>query len=136
MTSHAVTISRRVTFATLCVAATTVSANAFTIASAGPREWDVVSYDDCVATWLAEYQTGDFTFQDYHGAVVGCCINTGGVVSETQGCVAPPAEQAQEAERAPVEAPFIGPDATLWMPPPVGPVGPAAPPPGEAIQTP
>jgi hypothetical protein len=136
MTLHPFTILRRATLAVVLAASTTVSANAFTIASAVPREWDVVSYDDCVATWLAEYQTGDFTFQDYHGAVVGCCINSGGVVSETQGCVAPPAEQAQEAERAPVETPFIGPDATLWMPPPVGPVGPAAPPPSEVLRAP
>jgi hypothetical protein len=77
MRRHALAISRRAVLAIVFVTATTASANAFTLASATPREWDVVSYDDCVATWLAEYQTGDFTFEDYHGAVIGCCINTG-----------------------------------------------------------
>jgi hypothetical protein len=32
--------------------------------------------------------------------------------------VAPPAEQAEEAERAPVEAVVLPPGAVLWTPPP------------------
>lgn len=136
MAPHPSTSWRRLALVTLLAGAATVSASAFgdpAAACAAPREWDVESYDSCVAVWLAEYQTGDFTFQDYHDAVIGCCLRSGGEVSDTQGCVAPVGEQAQEAERQPEPpAPLDG-DMTLYMPPPPGP---AAPPPSEATLAP
>lgn len=82
-----------------------------------------------MGTVLAEYQTGDFTFQDYNDAVRGCCVNSGGDWVGGQ-CMAPPAEQA---ERQP--APPQG-EATLWMPPPAPPVGPQGPPSGHAALAP
>ncbi|MDZ4269545.1 MAG: hypothetical protein U1D00_28340 [Mycobacterium sp.] len=129
----------RVAQATLIAAAATWAVGAFgepADALAEPREWDVVNYDDCMAYILADYQTGKRTFQEYNGDAISCCRTSGGVYSETQGCVAPPAEQAQEAERAPAEIPVIGPDATLWMPPPDGPMilYPEATTPGPAIR--
>lgn len=108
-----------------------ISAHAFTIASAIPREWDFSNYDDCMAYILADYQTGKRASQKYNADAGSCCRSSGGLVSETQLCAAPTGEEAQEAGRAPVETPFIGPDATLWMPPPAGPV---APPPSEVMR--
>lgn len=137
MTTRKSTYWRRLALATLFAGTATFSASAFgdpATACAAPREWDVGRYDSCVADALALYQTGSYTFQDYHEDVQTCCLNTGGVLSETQGCVAPVGEQAQEAERQPV--PPAPPDfgmATLYMPPPPGPV---APPPSEAILAP
>lgn len=144
MTSHPFTSLRRLALATLLAGAATLGVSAFgepAAACAAPLEWDVADYDSCVATWLGEYQTGDFTFQDYHDAVKGCCLNSGGVLSETQGCVAPVSDQAQEAERPPAPSGQPAPPGqpglldggmTLYMPPP----GPAAPPPSEATLTP
>ena len=48
--------------------------------------------------------------------------------------VGPPAEEAERQPAPPASPDFGGPTMTLWMPPP--PVGPAAPPSGEATLTP
>lgn len=134
MTPRTTTYLRRSAFAILFGAAATLSASAFgdpATARAVPREWDIEGYDECMAYALAQYQTGDHTFQEYNQNVNTCCIINGGVVSETQVCVAPSGEQAQEAEKQPAPPPDGG--MTLWMPPPAGP---AAPPPSEAVLAP
>ena len=101
------------------------------VACAEPREWDIGYYDDCVALALADYQGGKSTFQDYHGNVMLCCQLSGGDWDGANGsCQAPAAEQAQEAERQPA-TPEGG--MTLW---PGTPVGPVAPPAGEATLAP
>jgi hypothetical protein len=136
MTPRTSSYLRRFALATSFAAAATLSVSAFgdpAVAPAGPREWDVANYDDCMAYILADYQSGKRTFQEYNADAKTCCWTSGGVISEEQLCVAPPAEQAQEAERQPASPPpqdFGGPTATLWMPPP--PPGPVAPPAGEA----
>jgi len=137
MTGRTPKYLRRLALATLLAAAATFSVSAVAdpaVACAEPREWDIRHYDDCMAYALAQYQTGEMTFQEYNSNVNTCCWQSGGVVSETQLCVAPTGEQAQEAERqpAPPEDGLI-----LWpgyqvLPP----AGPAAPPPSEAAQAP
>ena len=95
---------RRLAIAIPMAAAATFSAGAFghpATACAAPRESDVAIYDDCMADLLADYQTGK-ELQEYNGDAKTCCKTSGGVVSETQGCVAPTGEEAQEAERQPV----------------------------------
>jgi hypothetical protein len=135
MTARISTYLRRL--ATLLAAAATFSISAFggsASACAAPIEWDLNLYDECMAYALAQYQTGEMTFQEYNSNVNTCCWQSGGVVSETQLCVAPAGEEASEAERQP--APWEG-DMTLW---PEGqvlpPAGPAAPPPSEAVLAP
>ena len=135
MTLRPSTYRRRLALATLLAGAASLSANGFGApapAGAEPREWDIGRYDSCVADALAFYQTGGYTFQDYHEDVKTCCLNTGGDLIGDQ-CVAPPAEQAQEAERQPAGPALPEVEATLYMPPPVGPVGP---PPSEATLAP
>lgn len=134
MTARTSTYRRRVALATLLAGAATFSAFEAPAASfAAPREWDIGRYDSCVADALALYQTGSYTFQDYHEDVQTCCLNTGGVLSETQGCVAPISEEAQEAEGQPTPPGPLDSVATLYLPPPAGP---AAPPPNEATLAP
>ena len=60
-------------------------------ASAQQREWDLGEYDICVGFFLAEYQKGTITFQQYNADVKQCCENSGGNWSGGQ-CVAPPVE--------------------------------------------
>ena len=66
-------------------------------ACAAPDEWDVGAYDKCVASALKKYQTGQITFQQYNGSVKDCCWSTSGRWSDTQGCVAPPKDQAADS---------------------------------------
>ncbi len=129
---------RRFTFAAVLAGAATVSSTAFgdpAATRAAPREWDIGAYDACStrvdnAIWIE----GTIAEENVNDAYRECCLKTGGDWDLAKGtCVAPPAEQAQEAELPPVGTPFIGPDATLWMPPPVGPV---APPPSQVMQAP
>lgn len=61
------------------------------LACAAPQEWDIGEYDSCVAKTLANYQNGVITFQQYNEIVKDCCIISGGVLSDAQGCVAPAA---------------------------------------------
>ena len=127
---------RRFAFAAVLAGAATFSSTAVgdpSPASAKPREWDIGSYDNCTAQATAWFVNGVTNHQELQQQLRNCCEFSGGVFSETQECVAPTGEEAQEAERAPVETPFIGPDATLWIPPSVGPV---APPPSEVMQAP
>jgi len=103
-------------------------------AYAAPREWDIGTYDWCAEGALEEYQGGKSTFQDYHDDMKVCCVSTGGVWNGDD-CVAPPVEQAGAAERQPAPPAITLPEveATLFMPTPVGPVGP---PPDEVGQAP
>lgn len=134
MTPRTFTYLRRFAFATLLAAAATLSGSAFgdsATACAEPREWDIERYDSCVAFFLADYQSGDTTFQEYNQSVKNCCYITGGDWSGGQ-CVAAPF--AEEAERQPAPPALPEVEATLWMPPP--PAGPVAPPPSEAVLAP
>lgn len=88
------------------------------IACAVP-EWDVDYYDRCVATVLADYQSGKRDFEHYNIGVVLCCENSGGIWTESQGCVAPPAEQAQPTLPGTAPRPGV---ATQPPPPPPPPV--------------
>jgi hypothetical protein len=54
-------------------------------------EWDIELYDSCLAGALADYQLGKRTLQQYEADVKNCCVISDGVLSETQGCGAPPA---------------------------------------------
>lgn len=135
MRTRKFTYVRRLALATLFAGAATLSASAFgdpATAHAAPRQWDIGEYDDCMAYILADYQTGKRTFQEYNEDAKTCCWVTGGVVSETQGCVAPVGDQAQEAERrpAPPEVGILWPGYTVAPPP----AGPAAPRPSEAVR--
>lgn len=102
------------------------------IASAEPPEWDIGSYDACTDYAGSQFVNGQITQQELQQQIRNCCDYSGGIVSESQECVAPVAEQAQEAERTPVEPPGVRSEseATLWMPPP--PPIPGAIPPGPA----
>jgi hypothetical protein len=126
------TYLRRLALATLFAGAATLSSSAFgdpAVACAAPREWDIQSYDDCMAYILADYQSGKRTFQEYNADAKTCCWTSGGVISETQLCVAPTGEEAQEAERQPSPPPpppgqVVGPPATLATQPPPPPAPP------------
>jgi hypothetical protein len=96
MTSLTPTISRRLRRllpAALIAATAVLGASAVgdpSIAGAAP-EWDFAEYEICADKALANYQNGIITFQQYHQTVKDCCVVTSGIWSETQGCVAPPA---------------------------------------------
>lgn len=127
----------RVTLAAVLAGVATFTGSAVgdpAAACAAPREWDIGAYDSCVATVYEGLPDNISPEQNEEmwDSLRWCCESTGGRwKAGSSNCEAPPAEQAQEAERAPVGTPFIGPDATLWMPPPVGPV---APPPTAVMQ--
>lgn len=65
-------------------------------ACAEPREWDIAGYDDCVALNTANYQAGKITLQQFNALVIDCCVLNGGIWADSQGCVAPPAEQSAQ----------------------------------------
>jgi hypothetical protein len=117
------TYLRRLALATVFVAVATFSGSAFgnsAVASAAPREWDIGAYDACSTRVDDAWIAGKISDASHIDAYRECCEKTGGIWSSaSRDCVAPPAEQAQEAERAPVETPALQPEATLWMPPPM-----------------
>jgi hypothetical protein len=137
MTSRTSTFIRRLALATLFAGAATLSASAFgdpATACAAPREWDIGAYDDCVATVWIEGDISPAQNEEMYDSIRWCCEYSGGVWNaDSVSCAAPPAEQAQEAERAPAGTPFLPPEsqATLWMPPP-----PPPPPPPEGVIAP
>lgn len=94
-TGHA----RHLAAAGLIAAATTVTGGAVgepPNACAEPREWDVANYDDCVVLNGQKYQSGQITLEQYNRAVIDCCVLNGGIWTDSQGCVAPPAEQSAQ----------------------------------------
>ena len=121
MAPHPSTYLRRFALATVFAAVATFSGSAFTdpaAAWAAPREWDIGAYDACSTRVDDAWIAGSISDDSHVDAYRQCCENTGGIWSNASNqCVAPPAEQAEEAERAPVETPAVGPEATLWMPP-------------------
>ena len=132
--------ARRVALATLFAAAATFSASASTdpaVACAAPREWDIGAYDACSTRVDDAWIAGSISDDSHTDAYRECCEKTGGIWSIARNdCVAPPATQAEEAERAPAETPAPQSEATLWMPPPGPPMVlyPGAIPPGSASQ--
>ena len=143
MTPRRSTYWRRLAYATLFAAAATISASAFgdpAIACAAPREWDIGAFDACTARVDDAVARNAISEDNWLDAYRECCQKTGGIVTpgNVGECAAPPAEQAEEAERQPAPPELGGPTMTLWMPPPPPPppVGPAAPPSGEATLTP
>lgn len=127
------TIQRRFTFATVLAGAATLSGIAVgdsVTASAEPKEWDIGAYDNCLVVAADLYGAHKISVNDYDWEVAQCCVTSGGLYHGDGICVAPPAEQAQQAERQPAPP---EPGMTLYMPPPVGPV---APPPSEVMQSP
>ncbi|MGB3351230.1 MAG: hypothetical protein WBB00_00500 [Mycobacterium sp.] len=86
--------SRHLAAAGLIAAAAIVSGSGIgepAVACAAPQEWDIGEYDSCVAKTLANYQNGVITFQQYNEIVKDCCLLSGGILSDLQGCVAPAA---------------------------------------------
>jgi hypothetical protein len=112
---------RRLVFATLLAAAATFSGSAFgdpALACAAPREWDIGAYDACSTRVDDAWIAGAISEASHLDAYRECCEKTGGIWNNASNdCMAPPAAQAQEAERAPVEPAIQPPEATLWMPP-------------------
>jgi hypothetical protein len=134
---------RRLALVIPFAAATTITGSTFgdpATACAAPREWDIGAFDACTARVDDAVAGGLIREDDWLDAYRECCQKTGGIVTpgNVGECAAPPVEQAQEAEKqpAPLPAPpgLLDSVATLWMPPP--PVGPAAPPAGEATPAP
>ena len=123
-------------FAAVLAGAATFSSGAFSdpaTACAAPREWDIAFYDDCIQAASDAWQADEISYGEWQAARAECCEASGGVYDyglSDRGCTAPPAEQAQEAERQPAPPEF---GMTLYMPPPVGPV---APPPSQVMQAP
>lgn len=135
MTARTPKCLRRLALATLLAAAATFSVSASggsASACAAPREWDIGFYDDCIQAANDAWQADEITNGQWFSEKANCCDASGGEFEPLSGdCMAPPAE---EAERQPAPPDFGGPSMTLWMPPP--PVGPAAPPAGEATLAP
>jgi hypothetical protein len=74
----------------LAVAATPLANPAIATAQ---RVWDIEYFDTCRDAWLAEYQKGTITFQDFHDGVRGCCNLSDGVWNAAeQECQAPPGD--------------------------------------------
>jgi hypothetical protein len=131
---------RRLALTTVFAAAATFSASAFgdpAVACAAPTEWDIGAHDACTTRVDDAWVRGDISDANHGDAYRECCEKTGGIWdNSTDDCIAPPAEQAQEAERAPVGTAVPQSEATLWMPPPPPPMVlyPGAIPPGPASQ--
>jgi hypothetical protein len=126
MTPRTSTYLRRLALAIPFVVAATFSGSAFgdpAVACAAPKEWDVGAFDACTARVDDAWARGLISDDSHVDAYRECCERSGGIYSPgaMSGCMAPPAEQAEEAERAPVE-PIVQPEATLWMPPPPPPM--------------
>jgi hypothetical protein len=82
---------RRIVPAAVCAAALSATLTISAIASAAPREWDIEAYDKC--TDMLDRRVDEKNDPDtYMNGMVACCTESGGVWSEQQGCVAPPAE--------------------------------------------
>jgi hypothetical protein len=128
---HVLAHLRPLGFATLLVSAATVAGSAVwspAIARAEPRQWDIGEYDICVGYFLAEYQKGTITFQQYNADVRQCCVNSGGNWSGGQ-CVAPPVE-SDDTQSGPSSPPRSTPTVT-FTPAPGNPSG--LPRPGGAV---
>lgn len=134
------TCVRRLALASVFAAAATFSSGAFgnpAVACAAPTEWDIGAYDACSTRVDDAWIAGSISDDSHADAYRECCEKTGGIWSIARNdCVAPPATQAEEAERAPAEPPVVQSEATLWMPPPPPPtvLFPGAIPPGPASQ--
>lgn len=61
---------------------------------AAPREWDIGSYDSCVANVDNLWVSGALTREQYGSKMRGCCEGSGGIWNANPGgggtCVAPP----------------------------------------------
>jgi hypothetical protein len=92
---------RRVALATLFAAAATFSGSAFgdpAVACAAPREWCIGAYDAC-STRVDDAWIAGAISEESHLDIPRVCEKTGGIWSNARrDCVAPPAEQAEEAE--------------------------------------
>ncbi len=139
MTPRTSTYLRRLALAIPLAVAATFSASAFgdpAIACAAPREWDIGAYDACSTRVDDAWIRGAISEENHIDAYRECCEKTGGDWNPaSKQCQAPPAEQAQEAERQPAPPPEGG--MIFWpgyqvLPP----AGPAAPPPSEAAPAP
>lgn len=99
---------RRLLSAVLLTGAVASGGAAFgvgTIASAEPREWDIGGYDRCVDIMYKEYAKGAMTSEVLDTALMHCCLEYGGQWSESQGCVAPPADVADSPRTSPGRVP-------------------------------
>ena len=66
---------------------------AYPAVASAERVWDIEYFDTCRDAWLAEYQKGKITFQDFHEGVRGCCKLSDGVWNAAeQECQAPPGD--------------------------------------------
>lgn len=79
-----------ITSSTAAMAALTVALAFPTIASGAPREWDIGSYDQCMASGLGKGYDDD----EWRNHEALCCFRSGGDWNAAQNkCQAPPAEQ-------------------------------------------
>ena len=82
----------------------------------------------CVSVFLAEYQKGTISFQQYNQSVKDCCVGTGGVwqgLGSNAQYVAPPGEGANTQPGSSCQRP---PDATTTLTLTPGPDNPSVPP--------
>jgi hypothetical protein len=90
------------------LAATAVALAFPAIASGAPREWDIGSYDQCVADGYGKGHYGE----EWTKYIVKCCLDSGGDWNVAEGkCQAPPAEQ--QASRPSIAHQGDLPDYTL-----------------------
>lgn len=77
------------------LAATAISLAVPAVATAAPKEWDIGSYDGCVARVEDNWDRGKIASENLVDAYRECCEKSGGVWSNeglNSHCVAPPAE--------------------------------------------
>lgn len=78
------------------------------IASGAPREWDIGTYDQCIASGIGKGYDAD----EWRNHQALCCYTSGGDWNAAQGkCQAPPAEQ--QASRPSIAQQGDIPDYTL-----------------------
>ena len=78
------------TATTAALAATAVALALPAVASAAPREWDIGSYDQCIAGGYGKGYDAD----EWRNHEALCCYRSGGDWNAAQNkCQAPPAEQ-------------------------------------------
>jgi hypothetical protein len=99
--------TKRLTLFATAVALTAGPLVSGPLASAAPREWDIGSYDSCMAKANDDWFDGRITGDRYDEEVRLCCSNSGGVWKAGAGdgvsgkCVAPPKDAAGNIGRIP-----------------------------------
>jgi hypothetical protein len=92
------------------------------IACAAPREWDIGTYDRCIAGVDVAWAEGKIATENLNDAYRECCEKSGGIWSSLGGgagkCVAPPANAETQPTLPGVAPPPVGATQNPAPPPP------------------